>query len=228
MRVEQYWSHSFIPDLIRNNGVAIDIGMHSGGFAKVVAPRCRKVIGFEPDPSWRGRSDLPANVQIVEKAIAATSGTFRFHVNVEKCSSLHYADLHAETIEVNSVTLEQALELVPDELVDLIKMDIEGEEIAVLSQTPGQLFNRVVQMTVEFHDFMDPSTRPQIRAIVDRMKGLGFYAFRFSWHNWGDILFINRNLVGMNVFQRWWILLRYKYFRGLLRIVKRRLAHQNN
>lgn len=225
MRVEQYWSHSFLPGLIRKNGIVFDIGMHDGGFAKLVAPSCRKVIGFEPDPVWRGNHPyLPANVQVVEKAIAGTAGIVRLHVNQEKCSSLHYADAHTETIDVDSLTLAQALDLVPDDRVDLVKMDIEGEELAVLSQAPAQLFARIVQMTVEFHDFMDPSSLTQIRAVIARLEGLGFYVVRFSWRNYGDMLFVNRKLARINLCQRVWIVCRYKYLSGLVRIVKRRLS----
>lgn len=224
MRVEQYWSHSFIPSLIRRGGIAFDIGVNSGGFARLIADRCTRVIGFEPDPVWQGKLNLPHNVEVIAKAIAGTPGKLRFNVNSEKCSSLHYADIDASTVEVDSITLEQALELVPDGRIDLIKMDIEGEELAVLSDAPAELFDRVAQMTIEFHDFMDPDSLPRVKAVIERLQELGFYTFCFSWRSHGDLLFINRNIIPLSFVRRLWIFLRYKYLRGVMRIMRRKLG----
>ena len=221
MHVEQYWSHSFIPGIIRPEGVVFDIGVNSGGFAERVAGRCRRVIGFEPDPIWQGKWKLPANVEVYPKALAGAAGKLSFHVNNELCSSLHYAEADANTVEVEAITLQDALALEPEGLIDLIKMDIEGEELAVLLNAPADLFERVAQMTIEFHDFLDPSSLPKVKAVISRMRELGFHAFCFSWHSYGDLLFLHRRWVPMNLIQRGWLLLRYKYLRGMMRMMSR-------
>jgi len=221
MYVEQYWSHSFIPSLIRRDGVVFDMGVNSGGFAALISDRCERVIGFEPDPAWHGKLNLPANVELIPKAIVHTPGKLKFHVNREKCSSLHYADDASILIEVDSVTFEQALSLAPEGRIDLIKFDIEGEELNVLLGAPEKLFERIAQMTIEFHDFLDPESVPRVRAAIERLKKLEFYSFHFSWHSYGDLLFINRRIISLNVLQRSWIIFRYKYVRGMARIVRR-------
>ena len=43
---------------------------------------------------------------------------------------------------------------------------------------PPELLQRAVQLTVEFHDFLDLASTP-------------FLAIRFSWHSYGDLLFVN-------------------------------------
>ena len=169
MKVSTYWGHSFLLDLVRDGGLVFDFGVNSGGFSKLLAPRCRRVIGFEPDPVWRGRLQLPSNVQLVEKALAARRGVLRLNVNTDKCSSLHYADSDASSVEVETITLADALAMEPEGRIDLIKMDIEGEEIAVLLGADAALFDRVAQMTIEFHDFLDPASTPQIRSVIARM-----------------------------------------------------------
>src|SRR5262245_15796133 len=105
MNVAYYWCHSFLPDLIRPDGVVFDFGVNDGGFTRLVAGRCRRVVGLEPDPSWQGQLKLPENVTLVPKALAAKSGALKFHVNQELCSSLHYAGESAETVEVQAITL---------------------------------------------------------------------------------------------------------------------------
>src|SRR5262245_26011241 len=122
MRVEVYWSHSFLPDLIRPDGVVFDFGVYDGGFARLVAPRCARVVGFEPDPTWRGELSLPPNVYIVPKVLAAKGGAIPFYMNVDSCSSLHYTEPKSKIVKVEAVTLAEALALEPEKRIDLIKM----------------------------------------------------------------------------------------------------------
>ena len=221
MQVEVYWSHSFLPGLIRPQGIVFDIGVNSGGLPEQVAGRCRRVIGFEPDPVWHASYVLPPNVQVWSKALAASRGTMRLNVNPKLCSSLHYQESASTSVEVETVTLADALALESEGPVDLIKIDIEGEELAVLDQSPAELFSRVVQMTVEFHDFLDPASRPKILAVIDRLRRLGFHVVKFSWNSYGDMLFVNRKLAPLSVWQRIWLRLRYKYGSGIGRILCR-------
>lgn len=223
MNVEVYWSHSFLPGLIRRDGLVFDFGVNDGGFSRLVAPKCRMVVGFEPDPAWSGKLVLPGNVRLLQKALAARAGMLPFHVNAGLCSSMHYAEPGARVVEVEAVTLETALALEPEGRIDLVKMDIEGEEVDVLLQAPAALFSRVAQMTVEFHDFLDPSRARAIRSVIERMRGLGFHAVCFSFRTYGDMLFVNRNLVPLSGWDRAWLLLRFKYIRGLARVATRLL-----
>src|SRR5262249_52450595 len=132
MRTQSYWGHTFLPTLIRRDGVIFDFGTYNGGFCKKVAPLCHLVIGFEPDPLWEGRLSLPKNVRVFSMALATQRGVMRLNLNREKCSSLHYFDFGARSKEVDSITLADALALAARSRIELIKMDIEGEELSVL------------------------------------------------------------------------------------------------
>ncbi len=129
--VHSYWGHTYLPGLIRPNGVIFDFGVHDGGFSRLVAPLCERVVGFEPDPSWQGRLSLPKNVRVLPQALAARAGTVRLNVNKKKCSSLHYADDDSIEIEVPAISLEQALATEPSDRIELVKIDIEGEELSI-------------------------------------------------------------------------------------------------
>ena len=223
MKVEVYWSHSFLPELVRPDGLVFDFGVNDGGFSRLVASRCRTVIGFEPDPAWQGVQVLPANVRVVPMALAARAGPIAFHVNAALCSSMHYAETNAREVQVEAVTLAEAFALEPDGRIDLLKMDIEGEEVDVLLGAPAAALARVAQMTVEFHDFLDPSSVPRIRAVIQRMRGLGFHVVCFSFRSYGDVLFVNSRLVPLSLWQRLWLSVRFKYLRGLSRAASRQL-----
>ncbi|PSB43645.1 hypothetical protein C7B67_23565 [filamentous cyanobacterium Phorm 6] len=63
---------------------------------------------------------------------------------------------HGE-ISVDGITLETFLNHQKIELVDLLKIDIEGAEEAVFNSTTDATLCNVKQITIEFHDFMPGS-----------------------------------------------------------------------
>ena len=100
-------------------------------------------------------------------------------------------------------------------------MDIEGEEVPVLRTAPAAALQRVTQLTVEFHDLLDPKKTPQAKATLDRLRSLGFQVFRFPWFTHGDVLLVNRAHVPLSALDRAGILFRYKFLRGARRFVRR-------
>jgi FkbM family methyltransferase len=221
LAVQTYWGHTYLPGCIRPDGFVFDFGVNDGGFSRLVAPLCKRVIGFEPDPDWQGMLSVPRNVRVLPQALAAGIGTVRLNMNKKKCSSLHYADDDAVGIEVPAMSFEQALALEPSGRIELVKIDIEGEEIDVLNGAPQWLFDRIAQMSVEFHDFMDKSSLPGIRAVIARMENIGFVALKFSWRSYGDILFVNRRLESISWFDRAYLIGFHKYARGIARVIGR-------
>ena len=222
MKVETYWSHTFLPELIRSDGVIFDFGSNYGGFCKMMAPLCERVICLEPDPYWEGRElSLPENVLVLRKALAAKRGQVYLNLNPKKCSSMHYVDTGARSVGVDAITLADAVALAPTKRIELIKMDIEGEEVAVLREAPPELLQRIAQLTVEFHDFLDPASIPAIVAVIKKMQSLGFLAIRFSWHSYGDLLFVNQRLERLSLWQRAGLMVVHKYGCGFSRIAHR-------
>jgi hypothetical protein len=80
------------------------------------------------------------------------------------------------------------------ERVDLLKLDIEGSEIPLLRITPDDILLRISQITVEFHDFINPDDLPLIHQIDQRLRGLGFRRVKFSRGVWANCLFINTRI----------------------------------
>jgi hypothetical protein len=134
---------------------------------------------------------------------------------------MHYAEAGARSVGVDAITLTDAVALAPAERIELIKMDIEGEEVAVLYDAPPEILQRVAQLTVEFHDFLDPTTTPAILAVIKKMRSLGFLAIRFSWHSYGDLLFVNQRRERLSLWQRADLIIVHKYGRGFGRIARR-------
>ncbi len=77
-------------------------------------------------------------------------------------------------ITVEMITLARLVELLDPNRVDLLKVDVEGAEWDVLSGLTPALAERIDQITVEFHDFMDPALRPRTEQCIAQLQALGF------------------------------------------------------
>lgn len=119
---------------------------------------------------------------------------------------------------VHGVTLEGFLEREGLLDVDLLKLDIEGAELAVLETTSSDVLRRVRQITVEFHDWMYPETRENVEALKDQLRSYGFYCIRFSGNN-GDVLFVRRDM--LNYQEYFYLAYVVRNIRGGLRLIRR-------
>jgi len=82
--------------------------------------------------------------------------------------------------------------------VDLLKLDVEGAEYETLLEAPRDILARVKQVSVEFHPFdaRHPADLARIRAVIDRLRELGFAGVRCSFRGFGDYLFVNSLYLG--------------------------------
>ena len=227
MRIGTFWAHTFLLDIIRPKGTIFDFGLNYGGFSNMAAGLCEHVFAFEPNPFWsRERGNgiaLPRNVTIVPKAIAAKSGTYTFYLEPEggTNSSLHKEHTGTrldEAVTVDAITLGDALALQTMTRIELIKVNIEGEKVPVLQTAPAEALRRAAQLSVEFEPYHSEEV---IRSVIQRMESLGFWTVKFSWRNYGDVLFVNLGLEPLSPVQRANIVLVHKYGRGILRVLSR-------
>jgi len=128
---------------LKPGSVAIDVGAHVGATALVMAARCGptgRVVAFEPDPE--ARSVLQRNIALnpgagpitVEaSACSASEGTATFYARGRSRSSLdgNAGDPSEKPMTVQLTTLDAYTErtgIMPN----LVKIDVEGAEVAVL------------------------------------------------------------------------------------------------
>ncbi len=136
-----------------SNGVLVDLGANIGltsvwlateyGFASVIA--------VEPDASnaalVRKNLDLNGiNAQVVQAAVGPNDGTTRFHAANE--SNLGCVSKEGDAVTVMS--MKTILDRFGLSELDLVKMDIEGSEQALLTG-PSEWLSRTKAMIAEFH-----------------------------------------------------------------------------
>jgi FkbM family methyltransferase len=148
----------------REPGVIFDVGAHTGGTARAyrrVFPGAR-IHSFEPYPpscaGYRDRTAGDGNVVLVERAVADRVGEATFYVNhFEATNSLlprpsggkRYYPSHAgakTAITVPVTTLDVYAAEAGIGAVDILKIDIQGGELAALRGAGETLAARGVRM----------------------------------------------------------------------------------
>jgi FkbM family methyltransferase len=170
---------------LRSGSVFYDVGGHIGVFS-LIAARSLGVHGsvfvFEPDPSnvrrikeHASRNQLDA-IGIIPKAVSSTVGRVRFQrasfqssmnrgVVVEDASSPEESTIEVESVTLDAFAREHALP-------SLIKIDVEGFEVAVL-QGSEEVFRSAKPLLVcEIH---------HEQASQDVTRWLQVRGYKFRW-----------------------------------------------
>ena len=145
----------------------IDIGMSNGDssiyFAKTGA---KKVVGIEPDK--RSFNLAVRNIQSskvdtivipLNKALALNDQNVELivyedspngnSIDAENMVKLE-SEKHIEVVE--GITLKKVLDIFNSEPIDLLKMDCEGCEYAVLNNSNKEIFAKIKALEMEFHN----------------------------------------------------------------------------
>jgi FkbM family methyltransferase len=125
---------------IHEGMAVVDIGAHIGYYTLLAAGRVGKkgvVFAFEPDESNYSmlikniEQNGYNNVTPVKKAVTSSTGTVRLFLNAKESAEHNIIGKHGQkSVVVDSVALDDFLDA--GYAVDVIKMDIEGAEMAAL------------------------------------------------------------------------------------------------
>lgn len=216
--------HSFFPFPLGPGSTVVDLGMNLGGFARWITVNTdARVVGVEPVPAlYESMPDLPRTTAL-HNAIASASGPVTLVLNERSCAALEstgLGDVQAQRVAVQAITLGELLGQHAIEMVDLLKIDIEGAELDVLGEASADILKRCRQITCEFHNFVDPTLTPRVHAVSQRLKKLGFIKITFSLDD-TDTLFLQSAQLGLNRIHLLVATVSYKYARGAMR----RLRH---
>lgn len=156
--------------------VIYDIGAHIGFHAlqfACLAGGAGRVVAFEPhaghrariEPHLREHVDLAARVRVVPFALDATSGSKRFfqtdgieagsssasHLEGASKPVLFGREVPGEVVEVATLTLDEAIRRHGLPPPDIVKMDVEGAEGAVLAGARDTVRARRPAFLIEVH-----------------------------------------------------------------------------
>lgn len=177
------WDDLFVRDSLRvafdgPSPRVLDCGANIGLatlWLKRAYPSAR-VTAFEADPAIAAvlSRNLAANgagdVEVVRAAVWSSATTLRFRAEGTDSGAVHEvaADTPGTVIEVPAVRLR---DWVAREPIDLLKLDIEGAELAVLRDL-APVLDRVGALQMEVHDFALAERR--LPACLDLLTRAGF------------------------------------------------------
>jgi len=137
----------------------LDVGGGNGDSAICFAARgAAKVVTVEPDPRSLEmlRENLALNptlrqISLIEAGVTADGSPLELPLSTPYATVSRGAPLAAppETVKVPGLAVARLLEMVPK--VDLLKVDIEGGEYAVLRAIPSDGWTRIGAVRLEFH-----------------------------------------------------------------------------
>lgn len=163
--------------------VACDAGAHLGYFTVLMARRVGaegRVASFEPSPRHAGllrrtvlRNGLP-QVTVVEQALGASVGTgWLDPAPNDAMSRVRPNPVEGRTIAVSLTTLDAWEASVGGlERLDLIKLDVEGQELAALAGAAGAVERHRPAIVCEVHWCRGIDYRP--RLLVDWLIEAGY------------------------------------------------------
>ena len=193
--------HSFWNFPLNQQSLMIDLGANRCDFsAEFKKTFDCKILSVEPNPDLKPNNPEFCN-SVDNIAITGSEGDFEFTISDNPEASSLRSDLasvfgKAKTIKVKGMTLKQYLNFKNINInVSVLKIDIEGGEIELLSKITGEELNLIDQMTVEFHSFLDPSLEDHIRSIIKRIKKSGFWVVNCNYPYYDDVLFINEKML---------------------------------
>ena len=205
--------------------LVVDLGMNEGEFSREIMRRYpnARVVAVEANPDLALAGRHSANLRCYNCAIASENGPVTFGIDRvnSTASSLDVSSDHSETVTVDGVQFSELLQRaeIDGEVIDILKIDIEGSELELFERTADRVLFNVRQISVEFHAFVNPDHEPRIAKILRRMTSLNFHCIDFT-RNCQDVLMINKSLglSRLNQYNRAKLGL-IKYTRGLKRVL---------
>ncbi|MGM5488501.1 MAG: FkbM family methyltransferase [Nanobdellota archaeon] len=184
MAIDKIHNHSFF-DTINEASVVVELGADKGQFAKVFTQKYtyKRLILVEANPERvKDLEALNLEAPILNAAISCQSKKASLYIN-HKTSSLiksfaEVADFIDDTptyttpehSTIDSITFNDLLNRFKLDHIDLLVVDIEGSEYELFESFDAD----VRQISVIFHDYLDPTYRKRTENIIQHMRFQGY------------------------------------------------------
>ncbi len=216
--VQTVCNHSFLTRPLSAGTMVLDAGAHAGNFGSFLHGSYGCQVTMIEPVAERLRVDEENGLRVVVAALSAQAGPRQLFLSRNPEASSFYQTIAqvycvVGVREVETCTLEGALRDYCPGGAALVKLDIEGEEVPALLAAAPPVLASIGQLTVEFHDFLeDRPRRAEVRAVLRRLRQLGFLVFVMSRARGShdDTLLVNKKLVRLSMSERahLWLLTR--------------------
>lgn len=182
--------------IVYSFGVGFDLSFSEDVVKKL---NCN-VFAFDPTPkscSYVREAELSKDERFhfYEYGLSAQSGIERFHLpeNDEYVSGsiIEYDGVKKDFIEVEMKSLSDISNLLGHEYVDVLKMDIEGSEFAVIDSLKALTCG---QVCIEVHDRFFDNGLKKLFYMLRKMRHMGYVIFDISG-NGEEFSFVKKEMI---------------------------------
>lgn len=171
--------HTFFDELFNNEIVIIDLGACRGEFVNEIDKiyKIKKAILVEANPTNFKLLNSKENYILYNKAISNKNNEiieFYEDINSPYNGSKIFNYFNGIKHKIETINLETIIKLNDIDYIDLLKIDIEGSEYDVMPNITDEIYSKIKQITIEFHDFIDNDLKSKTEEIINKMKNLGF------------------------------------------------------
>jgi FkbM family methyltransferase len=199
--VRRLRGHSFFGALLATPAVVADFGAHRGEFFAALKSgySVSRALLIEADPALAEslKVKFGNEADVFHAALVGDNKepTITFTRSTEPEASSIFSERVAvygvvNQVNVPTVDFAEALRHLGGP-IDLVKLDIEGAEVGVLQTARPSDLAACSQLTVEFHDNMQPVTRRDVDRVCRRMRCQGYGVVNANWPYVDDVCFLN-------------------------------------
>jgi FkbM family methyltransferase len=169
-----------------SRAVAIDVGANVGLYSYVLARNAAKVLTVEPNPALARylRRVLPKNCEVLELALSDSDVNCRLRIPTSADGiHVHYlgtiearnplAGYETDELQVTATTIDSICRTLDSE-ISLIKIDVEGHELAVLDGGRRTIENNLPVMLIE----VEPRHNAKWRDVFSFLTARGYQTYR--------------------------------------------------
>ena len=172
---------------IDHEATVVDIGGYRGDWASEIYSRYRcRIHVVEPVPQFaalvRARFERNPDVIVHELALGRENGATRMLIDNDRSQ----VGIGGEGPLVRTVSAGLFLDQLGTEMIDLMKINIEGAEYELVDAlSEAGWLSRIRDVQVQFHDFV-----PNAEARLERATAIlskthrRTYSYKFVWDNW--------------------------------------------
>lgn len=178
----------YIIDSLNNKSIIIDVGTGNNADLSqgLIKKYSLKSYGFDPTNKHYSllkevEKESNGNFIFNNFALSDKSGEIEFNESIDNVSgsfSSDHINIKKNNVKkylVKTITLEDIFSMLSIKKIDLIKIDIEGEEYNLINSLKKELTDKIDQFIVEFHHHcIDKYSILDNLKAIKKMESLGF------------------------------------------------------
>jgi FkbM family methyltransferase len=174
---------------LNEDSIVLDLGGYQGDWSQKIWDKFKcHILIFEPIPSLAEdiKQKFSKNKKIKVFNFGLSSETKKLNINFSNDGSSFNTNIGGPTIECEVRSIVEFLKEEKIDKIDLIKINIEGDEFPVLfSLLENDLIGIFDNIQVQFHTFVDNcyQLREEIQKKLEETHHIT-YNYDFVWENW--------------------------------------------